>query len=658
MQFLPDGTVRIQNSATKEQKVVKPDELPNYGISYQRYQDEYNAYNEMQGGAPATIRNEQAKEKLKTTLSAESARSVLDVLNKKSTGELTGSMADAALQGAVSDYNSKRAFGEGGKNVTDIERQMLGGQLININVVKPSAPERLWGWATGTQKATTSKVAEDEQSIKNKMIQAILRADPNADVSGYTTTPTQKTTTTGGKETFNPNIVEDVLNNAADIVKGLPSIAKVGYALSPSGQISGMLSGNYDPLQPAKIVMDIGKGLIQNLGETTGISYDNEGKFHFSPRDAFVHDYNHPIDTALWVLPFLKGIKGIKGSGILGQAAKDVESANVLDNVLKSGEITKKLPNLAGTAATGVAVPIPESVIKSEELMSKALQNTKSVTYRGMAKELENSISVEGKVIANRALALDATIGSQPLDEVINQVMTKVADTASAKANPNLVKVIEGDLRKELTTGELPGGMATGNIEATNISNMNKARMYMTSSLNSWFNNGQPVGTPTNDLNALRWSAANGLKDIIGEADKEGIIKNSLDKQHVAFQTYPVFSKEALKASPGVSSIGYKWGLIRKFWDMTGAKAIEPIKIGVARALQGKAELPSIEASPTTQVPSIPNQSLPVINSTRPFPLPQDIVDKVFQAKGPAQSERLRTLQDELLKQASMKKYK
>lgn len=43
MRILPDGTVEIINTRTKEPKIVKPADLPSYGIPYTAYEKELNA---------------------------------------------------------------------------------------------------------------------------------------------------------------------------------------------------------------------------------------------------------------------------------------------------------------------------------------------------------------------------------------------------------------------------------------------------------------------------------------------------------------------------------------------------------------------------------------------------------------------------------------
>lgn len=50
MRILQDGTVEIRNKKTGATKVIQPDELPNYGISYSKYQAEKEAYDTVIGG--------------------------------------------------------------------------------------------------------------------------------------------------------------------------------------------------------------------------------------------------------------------------------------------------------------------------------------------------------------------------------------------------------------------------------------------------------------------------------------------------------------------------------------------------------------------------------------------------------------------------------
>lgn len=104
MQILPDGTVKIQNSATKEEKIIKPEELPNYGIPYSKYQTEKNAYNESILNKPPQTAAEQ-----KNQSAYKGSLGLLDVLEQNFSnakgGEYTG--AGALIAGTKKNIAGK-----------------------------------------------------------------------------------------------------------------------------------------------------------------------------------------------------------------------------------------------------------------------------------------------------------------------------------------------------------------------------------------------------------------------------------------------------------------------------------------------------------------------------------------------------------------------
>lgn len=61
MKILPDGTVEIKNKHTGESKIVKPEDLPSFGISYTNYADQKKAFDTTvgAGSAEANISNVQ-----------------------------------------------------------------------------------------------------------------------------------------------------------------------------------------------------------------------------------------------------------------------------------------------------------------------------------------------------------------------------------------------------------------------------------------------------------------------------------------------------------------------------------------------------------------------------------------------------------------------
>jgi hypothetical protein len=557
---------------------------------------------------------------------------------------------------------------------------IMAGQAPAIQQIGPSAGSRINQFFTGKVPVQRGQLNESDQTLQNKL-NIIINGQNAAPLSQIGQSQTTQQSQVGGQETLNPNIAQNAGRNLQDILTGLPSLGMAAVNMTPLGGLVDMMQGKQpDMLKPMKTVISVGAGIINNLGETVGVTKDENGNVTWSPKAAFIHDYNHPIDTALWLLPALKMFKGAKAIEGAGGATTVEKGAGIFEQASK--DASKMDLAKVGKAARGVATIVPESVVKSEEIMGKALQYTKSNNLEGMAKELETSIPEQGKIIDNWAVAKDTQIGPQAAGEIVDQVISKVEQSTAAKANPDLVNAFKADLTKQLEKGELPGGMAKGEVAGTDFSTINKTRKYFISGKDTWFNNGQPVGSPTNDLNAIEFMGSNALKDIMSQADTEGVVKSALDRQHTAYQTYPVLSKIVSRKGPGFSAISMKWSLIRKAWEATGGKIVESAQIQNARSLQGEVVNPESGLqsllqgqTPQTQVvnPLLPNvqQPLPQVPSARPFPLPNEIINNVLKGKGPAQSTRLvrdmrynqgnpqfRGLQDILLNQASKAKYK
>jgi hypothetical protein len=173
MKILSDGTVQIRNKKTGETKVVDPKDLPNYGISYANYKSELDAYDTVTGSDTVASKTKTAEDLQKKKVTAEAAKQLVDVLNKKSSGELKGKELEDALNYAASNYNSNVAFGEGGKSLTDNERSVLAGKLVDQTEQGPNILEKLGALITGNKPVTKSKVASDDETIKNRALSAI-----------------------------------------------------------------------------------------------------------------------------------------------------------------------------------------------------------------------------------------------------------------------------------------------------------------------------------------------------------------------------------------------------------------------------------------------------------------------------------------------------
>lgn len=598
-------------------------------------------------------------------------------------GDLTSKEAKQELSFMAAKYNSVAGFGEGGKTLTGSELGILAPTLIKT---QRQRDKNLIEKMLGTNPPlTTGSLDEDPSSAAEKMKLALKYTNPDL-YSKYqnikTDQPTQDQSTQGyqpGRETLNPNFAQNVGGNVQRMLQGLPGFAKSIYEMTPAANAIDSLQGKQiDPARPYKTVLGIGAGMVTDAGKMVGVNKTDKG-LEFDPRQGLTHIYNNPVDAAMWLLPFLKGGKALKGAAGAEVPTKAIQVAE------GAGKLTE-----AERAAVGVAKIVPTSSIKSADLMGKAFQYTSkgNNSLDGISIQLEKSIPIQGEVINKWAKVKDASMGPQPLGEVVDQVMQKVADSTPAKANPELLSIIETDLKREMSIGQLDGGMSRGQFEATNFEAINKTRKYMSSGLDKWFEQGQPVGNKTNNLNAMKWDVASIIKDIFSEADTEGVVKNALDRQHVAFEVFPRLSKMSSLKGPGLSSTSLKWGILRKVWEKTGGRYIESSGIDKARSLQPEAPNPQTMIDSilqrgqipgqTVQSPPMPqSQPLPPAQNARPFPLPDEIISSVLKGKGPAQSSRLvrdmrstknprfieggsspRSIQDYLIRMSKKKKYK
>jgi len=558
--------------------------------------DDYNreyAYQKDTGSiekkAKETAKEQDAK-KAKELISS-NAQAVLDVLNNKDKYASEKEYKDA-LQYVASRMSSAVGFGEGGKVLSPAELGILSGSLVNI---KPQRQQNVIERLTGEVPAATGEITDPEETIRNKMNNAISYIS-----TGKVNEPTaQKTETESKDEKLNLNLYGNAVNDIKDMVQGLISLPEIAVRVAQS---------------PEETLPEIGMSLLKEIEATIG--YKNGSA---NILDALKHAYNNPVDTAVWLVPLLK-------LGKVGAIGKVTKTADVAEDVGKTGALLADGSSaiktaegiglkgeLAGRSATSLGVTDLGSVVKSEEAMKTALQKTTSNTIRGMARERELSIPKNGKLIDDQVLAMDKVVGQQPMDEIVNQILTKIKNTTAAQANPELIKQVDLILRKQLATDSKIGIVGQTPIDATDFSKMNDARKYLTSNLGKWFENGQPVGNPTDDLNSIKWSAANGIKDIIAEADKQGVIKELLSDQHNAFETFPVLSREALKSKYSGNLIS----ILRNAYNTVTT----PARVSSARALQGKMESPATPELTLASGESAVGSSATMIPKTTQKPL-------------------------------------
>ena len=555
--------LKIRNKATGEIKEIEATEAQNFGLDPKVALERFKAQSELEkaaGGEDITLSAEDKKTGVFKQKVIGGAQKVLDVLDQAEQGKLTGKAYEDALNFASAEF-TKTAFGEGGKQLTEIEQALIAGSIPKVEIKKQNIIQKL----LGQQPPQTGKVLDDPATLRRKASLAISGLSGKAEDFKSQLSNIEQTAKTEPYKGFLSGDIETG-RQFADLYKNREEIAKQG----------GLL-----------------KLLFQNPEQFAGtIGSDIEQ----AKEDPFGTLYRNPVGSLLNVLALRGGVSGLKNLSKVGVGTSQIipQSSSLLEKVIPG------ISNLKGRAATNIVVANPESVTQSEELGRKILQATKSNSIRGMAKEADEIVPKAGQIIDSNIGQLNNSIGPMPRDEIIEQVMLKVANTSEARVNPKLLNEVRNILREELKSGQLEGGAQAGELFATDMIKINNTRKALNATLDSWHKSGRPVGTPTNDLNSMKWQASNALKGIIGEADEGGMIARSLDLQHTAFETIGPLSKKALQSTS-------EMGLWKSAFDKLYNAFVKPGEIAGARALQGQGTdiMQMIKAGITPTIPPI-----------------------------------------------------
>jgi len=356
----------------------------------------------------------------------------------------------------------------------------------------------------------------------------------------------------------------------------------------------------------------------------------------------------HPVQTAKTIIKDERAATGQKldfnastGYGtrlpdanpqVPGMAAENaIDAGTPPPQGTASNKVMGAREELARRFATDLAVTNPNSVTDSENTMMEAFKMTTSDNPRAIARELEADIPKAGEAIETHIQNLDAQIGLQPLTTndgtgVLDQIMAKIEKTTPARANKQMLQDFRTELEGLLNGGDLGmEGAQQGIYSGTNFAKMNETRKYLTSNKGSWFAGGQPVGSPTNDQNALDWAAANAIKEVMGEGDSAGIFKQMLHRQHISFETAPVLSQSTLKGSK-VQSIS---GGIRKGYEVVRNN------IGLRTVERGTDRIPQINPLKMADGTSpIANESAAMVENAAPQATTRQASPAVDQYKG------------------------
>lgn len=458
MRILPDGTVEIKNKKTGAKKIVKPEELPTYGIPYSEFETQLKAFKNV-GGETTIASPESQKQKDAKTIKEElagKAQGLLDVLDAGKSGKLKGQAYKDALNFAASQYAASTGFGEGGKALTAPELTVLGGQIPIIKQRGQSIIDRL----TGNIPPQTGYTVDPEATLRRKAQIALKVArGEKVDLSELEQGDEQKSV--GG-------LLKNVGSNTKDILNsilGIPSQAleaqKKYGSLTPaafrgnSEALQTLLSGGF-PVIPA----------IQEANQLAGEPLrggDIVGR-------AGQRAYEKPVTTLMDLLTIAGMSNAARSGGIRPRGATTTEvlpqtqRPNIAQRAItKAADVTSgggSKEFLARSATSKTAIP-QNQVLLEEGILSRPTGTQRIVAT---SKSMQKYGSEIGKVYEN---AKEPIMGAELAQELKTQLSGMGYDAKTIRFIQNYVNDYGGfDLLKgDATIPQLKAWKAAQSLE-------------------------------------------------------------------------------------------------------------------------------------------------------------------------------------------------
>lgn len=282
-----------------------------------------------------------------------------------------------------------------------------------------------------------------------------------------------------------------------------------------------------------------------------------------------------------------------------------------LNKKVQSSFVGRIGENIRGKTATGLLSSVDaknkQSVTKLENTVETIIKNTRSKTSRGIAKELPTLKADAGNYINTRLSQVDDTI--QPIStlDVKNKIMSAANESTSGQANPKQLAQFE-DALDALIRGKNKGATPL----TMSYTDINRVRKDLNKGIKStWFSNGQPLTSTTENLMSLKWTGSSVLSDIVNSTDGLEDVGKAVRLQHFAISGEPLFSKSVL--APKTGSRGGPVGAFTNFTLNIFDAIMDPIKIGGIRKFTQKEQLlpqtPQVPQAPPTQgLPPAPPQ--------------------------------------------------
>ena len=394
MKILPDGTVQITNKNNGTTKIVKPEDLPSYGIPYSKFESELSSFKGI--GGQTLLNNPEEEKKIlsnkvaqedKNKKVSEAAQNYLDTYTQlASKGDLTSDEAKRQLSFAAGKYNTIAGFGEGGKVLSAAELGILAPTLIKT---ERQRGQNIIEKMSGAQpEMTKGLLQEAPETAAKKMVLALQATNPDL-ASKYQNLPISETPT-GNALTNAPGNVKNIINS----ILGLPGniVEQANQMEQGPGGVNSQ--GGYDPLQrllqTAKMTIAPEVGYVQNLNKDIGQPLQG-GDILGRAGENF---NQRPISTILDLLPFLSAGK----SALLNKISKAPEATstealgevNPIQNLIRkttdvvSGGGSKEY--IARAATSEKALP-QNQVLLEENILSKPTATGKiTATSKSMQK--------------------------------------------------------------------------------------------------------------------------------------------------------------------------------------------------------------------------------------------------------------------------------
>ncbi len=174
MRILPDGTVEIRNKRTGATKIVQPNDLPSYGISYSTYESEKSAYEKSILGEEPPTAEEKKQVAKKETLSK-----TLSILEKnlgqvEIRGPVAGRMGwlstltGGAMFPEVADYEAMR------KSLIGPIARVISGEVGVLTDKDIARAEKMLPFISDTKRVAKEKLANIRELIGKKGEEAVV----------------------------------------------------------------------------------------------------------------------------------------------------------------------------------------------------------------------------------------------------------------------------------------------------------------------------------------------------------------------------------------------------------------------------------------------------------------------------------------------------